>query len=151
MKARRENRASVDMQMSEASKLRSWLRSGMAERRADLAVRGDAILNHAVPWSATSHATLMQDAILRGDAPQKLQSLIDQYGGEWMRLSCNARGMNAIHCAASTGHMPTILWLVETKHMPVRDDIRDNEGATELHYAAQGGHIELFWFTCTIS
>ena len=121
MKARRENRASVDMQMSEASKLRSWLRSGMAERRADLAVRGDAILNHAVPWSATSHATLMQDAILRGDAPQKLQSLIDQYGGEWMRLSCNARGMNAIHCAASTGHMPTILFPAGGCQLPVTD------------------------------
>ena len=77
----------------------------MAERRADLAVRGDADLDYSLPWAVTDHATALQDAILRGDPVPKLQALVDQYGGEYMRRSCNARGMNAVLCAASTGHV----------------------------------------------
>jgi hypothetical protein len=127
-----------------AEALRKWLRSATLERRADLALQdAEQAMDTSVPWAATPHASDLQDAILLGEPIAKLQSMVDLHGGQWLRRSCNARGMDAVLCAAATGHLPTMRWLVETKKLRLANDVRDNEGATPLHHAALGGHIEM--------
>jgi len=127
-----------------AEALRKWLRSATLERRADLALQdAEQAMDTSVPWAATAHASDLQDAILLGEPIAKLQSMVDVHGGQWLRRSCNARGMDAVLCAAATGHLPTMRWLVETKGLRLANDVRDNEGATPLHHAALGGHIAM--------
>jgi len=98
-------------------------------------------------FGADVHATDVQGLTpLHYAAQSGSVELIDsivQAGGDLRRL-CN-RGISVLSTAASAGEVEVVKYLVNRmpKKGAERLDVQDDQGATALHFAAQGGHTDV--------